>query len=257
MFRKLRFLLLLSAAVGVPYVWSNQELLEQAKGKLAEWREGKHQFDWSTDVDSLWGAGETVAIDTPAFSPAIGASHARPDSEPGSFGFAARPASFEELLRFDITPRWVSTRWPRVSTVPSDTNLVGMRVAVVTGTAIHDVAGSLTYYFDDQQRLMRITLHGETGDDLPLTQFVNSRFNLRSEPALGARTFVARWNGRPMSSLRISHAPVVRADAPRERLRIELELNHPDWKQPLSPASAPPVVEPQKPSNEPFWRRTR
>ena len=103
----------------------------------------------------------------------------------------------------------------------------GLRVALVTGTNIEDVAGSLTYYFDHQQQLRRITFDGLTGDDRKLVNLVSQQFNLRSEPALGAGLYLARWNGQPTGVLRISHAPVIRVQRPHERLEVMLELNKP------------------------------
>jgi hypothetical protein len=102
-----------------------------------------------------------------------------------------------------------------------------LRVALVTGTNVEDVVGSLTYYFDNQQRLRRITFDGLTGDDRQLVNLVARRFNLRPEPALGAGLYIARWNGKPTGVLRITRAPVVRAQRPHERLEVMLELNQP------------------------------
>ena len=46
-------------------------------------------------------------------------------------------------------------RWPRVTTVPQFA-LAGLRVPLVTGTQIDDLAGSLTYYFDRTDQVQRI-----------------------------------------------------------------------------------------------------
>jgi hypothetical protein len=133
----------------------------------------------------------------------------------------------EQILQFEVTPGWIVERWSRVSTIRSDTGLDGMRVALVTGTDFEDIAGSLTYYFDARQQLRRITFDGLTGDDRALVNLIAQRFNLRPEPTLGAGLHVARWNGRPTGVMRISHAPVVRAQRPHERLEVMLELNRP------------------------------
>jgi hypothetical protein len=130
-----------------------------------------------------------------------------------------------EVLRFDITPRWVIDHWGRVSTVHADQQLEGLRVPLVTGTSLDDVAGSLTFYFDGQQRVRRITLHGQTGDERTLVAIGIKHFGLRQEPSLGAGTFINRWNSKPMNALVISHAPIVRMNNPNTRLNIDLELN--------------------------------
>jgi hypothetical protein len=118
-------------------------------------------------------------------------------------------------------------RWSRVSTIRSDTGMDGLRVALVTGTELEDIAGSLTFYYDHQRQLRRITFDGLTGDDRRLVNLVSQQFNLRPEPGLGAGHYVARWNAQPTGILRISHAPVVRAQRPHERLEVMLELNQP------------------------------
>ena len=100
------------------------------------------------------------------------------DASPSTVGTPPSPAfpqplapsggasqSLAEVLRFDVSPRWVTDRWPRVSTVHVQPDLEGLRVPLVTGTMASDLLGSLTYYFDRQQRVRRITLHGHTGDE--------------------------------------------------------------------------------------------
>ena len=65
--------------------------------------------------------------------------------------------SLAEVLRFDVTVAWVMQRWPRVSTGLPYLQLQGYRVPLVTGTTVADLAGSLTYYFNAQQQVQRIT----------------------------------------------------------------------------------------------------
>jgi len=50
----------------------------------------------------------------------------------------------EEVFRFDVTKEWVYGRWPRKSTALAHADLFGVRVPLVTGTNIDDVAGALT-----------------------------------------------------------------------------------------------------------------
>ena len=68
------------------------------------------------------------------------------------------------VFRCDITPPWVMSQWSRVSTGLAELDLHGYRVALISGTREGDLAGSLTYYFNIQQRLQRITFQGSTGD---------------------------------------------------------------------------------------------
>lgn len=218
--KPIRFLVLLGAAVGIPYAWFNQDFAPSVKGKVQEWTTALKQRDWSFGGSAATQPSKTFL---------------RRDKLPGVSFAAADTTSaltggigeLEQTLQFNVTPGWIVQQWSRVSTIRSDTGLDGMRVALVTGTNVEDVAGSLTYYFDDQQQLRRITFDGLTGDDRPLVNLVSQQFNLRPEPALGAGLHVARWNGKPTGVLRIAHAPVVREQRPHERLEVMLELNQP------------------------------
>ena len=104
------------------------------------------------------------------------------------------------MLRFDIAPRWVLEHWPYVATTREEGGLDGLRVPLLTGTRPHDVAGSLTYYFDPQQRVQRIALDGVVGDERHLVSVVTRLFPLQPQPAPGVSLFVATWNGKPTSA---------------------------------------------------------
>jgi hypothetical protein len=218
--KPIRFLVLLGAAVGIPYAWFNQDFAPSVKSKVQEWTTALKQKDWSFGGSSAAEPRQTFL---------------RRDKLPGVSFAAAETTSaltggigeLEQILQFNVTPEWIMQRWSRVSTIRSDTGLDGMRVALVTGTNVEDIAGSLTYHFDGQRQLRRITFNGLTGDDRPLVNLVLQHYKLRPEPALGAGLYVTRWNGKPTGVLRIVHAPVVRAQRPHERLEVMLELNQP------------------------------
>ena len=108
-----------------------------------------------------------------------------------------------EVFRFDVDPQWVINRWSRVSTTMSDLQLEGFRVPLVTGNRLDDVAGSLTYYFDKNKRVQRITFEGHTGDARRLVAMVTGHFGFEEEPALGTILYMRRWNGNPTSVLRV------------------------------------------------------
>jgi len=133
----------------------------------------------------------------------------------------------EEVVRFDIDRQWILQRWSRVSTSLSELTMEGIRVPLVTGTELGDLAGSITYYFDKHSQVQRITLHGTTDDHRKLIAIAQRQFGMRSEPTLGAGLYLARWNGRPTSVMRISLAPVVRSEMARTRLIVKMELNRP------------------------------
>jgi hypothetical protein len=132
-----------------------------------------------------------------------------------------------EALRFDVTAPWVLQRWPRVVTGLPDGDLQGYRVPLVTGTREDDIAGALTYYLSPQQACRRITFSGTAGDPRKLVAHVVGQFGLiqrtSNDPAL--QLYQTRWNGKPVSELRIKPVAVVRADSPHARYEVELTLN--------------------------------
>ncbi len=139
------------------------------------------------------------------------------------------PARLDEILRFDITPEAVVSRWPRVSTGLADLELMGYRVPLVTGAGQADLAGSLTYYFDQHRQLRRIMFKGTTGD-LAALRMVLSRFGMvhrpTNDPAL--MVFEARSpSGQTSGLARIRTAPVIQSTDPLRRYEVHLVVDRP------------------------------
>jgi hypothetical protein len=135
-----------------------------------------------------------------------------------------------EVLRFDISPAWVLQRWPRVSTDLARLQLHGYRVPLVTGTSQSDVAGSLTYYFNPAQQVQHITLRGTTGDPRALISFLSERYGYVRRPNNDPSRLVfesVNSSGKPMGSMIIQSAPVVRADRPYQRYALDLTMDRP------------------------------
>ena len=137
-------------------------------------------------------------------------------------------SDFSEVLRFDISPEWIFSRWSRVTTVTADQALQGFRAPLVTGPRVDDLAGVATYYFGRQGRLQRVTFTGHTGDTRRLVAFLRQNYAFRPEPSLGGGLYLVTWNAEPRSALRVDYAPLVRSDAPHHRYSIKLEINRPD-----------------------------
>jgi hypothetical protein len=103
---------------------------------------------------------------------------------PGTPGApAARPSSVRvqdasRVFDFQVTPEWIVAQWPNVSTGLAQLQLEGYRVPLVTGARRQDLAGSLTYYFNNRQKLQQITFIGSTGDPNPLIGLLAGRFHL-------------------------------------------------------------------------------
>lgn len=156
----------------------------------------------------------------------LGAISADPSATPTLSGYQVK--DLREVMRFDITPEWVISRFSRVSTVLADLSLEGLRVPIVTGIRADDLAGTMTYYFDNSGQLQRLTIHGFTGNPERFSQTMVTYYGLQREPALEAGVYTKRWNGRPTHFMRLTHAPVVYSDAVHQKYTVFLELNQPN-----------------------------
>jgi hypothetical protein len=214
MFKRFAFLLIMVAAIGLPYLAT------------------------STDLLSYFGSSRTSGTDSRAAA-ASGGYLGQPSTHAGApqpVVPGQRPAvendgprDLNEVLRFDGTPGWVLARWPRVTAGLAELDLQGYRVALVTGTGEEDLAGSLTYYFDKDQRVKFITFKGTTGNPRKLIALVTSRYSLKQQPTddPSLALYQMKWNGKPQSELRIRTAHVVRADQPHSRYQVELAMKRP------------------------------
>lgn len=129
------------------------------------------------------------------------------------------------IFRFDLTPQGVSQRWSRVSTGLSDAHLQGYRVPLVTGTADNDLAGSLTYYFDERPRMRRITFLGTTGNPQRLVGFLAKYYGLRQVQSGNPRITVYRARIPIAGSLKVLPAEVLDKHQAATNYRVELTLD--------------------------------
>ena len=132
-----------------------------------------------------------------------------------------------DAFRFNVTTGWILQRWPLASIGLADPRLQGYRVPLVTGTARTDLAGSLTYYFDSQQQVRRITFDGITGDARELVRLMTSRYRFTRRIVADAGQYryeAAHPDGKTMSTLEIRAAQMVRADDPFGRFKVKLIL---------------------------------
>jgi hypothetical protein len=139
--------------------------------------------------------------------------------------------TLDEVLRFDVTTTWVLSKWPRVSANLAELDVQGYRVPLVTGTTDADVAGSLTYYFNQKQRVERITFFGTTGDTRRLVAFLESQYGFKREKTPEPNLYVYQvksWTwGKATSELRMRPASVVRSDVPHSRFEVALLIDRP------------------------------
>jgi hypothetical protein len=167
-----------------------------------------------------------------------------PDAASSAVANLQQAVPLEEALRFDTTPEWVTARWTRVTSVTGDAEHLGLRVALVSGTEPTDVAGSLTYYFDQEHRVQRITLLGVTGDDTQVVAIVCGQFALRPTQTLERGLYYGGDLKSPTSSLRVANLPVMKAEASTARLQIALDLKRADVTRVKSEAELPGKILP-------------
>ncbi len=160
---------------------------------------------------------------TPSARDALRDSANRPAGNPPE-GQPVR--DFGEVFRFDIIPRWIVGRWGSVNRTLANSEFEAFRVPVVTGKAANDLTGSLTYYFDANDVVQRISFLGATYDDKRLVEFMTTKYQLKKEPALGPDLYGVRWSGKLRSALVIDFDPNSTPGQP-PKLLIRFELNRP------------------------------
>ena len=197
-------LVLLAAAFVVPYTLCNQELRSTVAKALAG---GK---------DAAGGAA-TIPTDHAAAADTSATVAPVPPQAPA--------CDIATAIRFDVSPQWVSGTWPRATPV-TNTKYSGLRVPLVTGVMTDDLVGTLTYYFDDQRRLQRITFAGNTADPRRLVSIITDQYGLKPQSTLDAGLYQSKWNGRVISSLHIRQTPAVMAR--RGAYDVQLDLNRAD-----------------------------
>ncbi|MFO0817836.1 MAG: DUF6690 family protein [Pirellulales bacterium] len=223
--RRLLTLLSVIAATLGPYLWNNPDVWAKVTREASAW------------FASLTSGSSSSATPSPLATQFASAPILEDNQlglAPPALGDAAElplagppVADIGELFRFDITPDWVMNRWARVTNVSTANGWQGLRVPVVTGTRVDDLAGSLTYYFDSLRQLQRITFKGSTGDARRVIEWSTTTAGMKREPTLATELYMTRWSGRPTQVLAIQRQPVMRASAAHSRIEVLLELSGP------------------------------
>lgn len=224
MIRRMLFLIMLSAAIGGTMLAFDPAIKKQLTDSWNQVASSRpNATERSTPLAATSTTDELLATPSHTINPTL--------ADRGPTGVQLPPLEgapiydLREVFRFDVSPQWVTSRWARISTVLANTELKGMRTPLVTGTAPDDVAGSLTYYFDQRHQLQRITFHGFTADERRLVALLVNEYECKPLATLDRGLYVSKRSGKPMSGLRITHAPVVRASAPHSQMKIDLEIN--------------------------------
>lgn len=232
MFRRLFFTAaIVGAAVGVPYAASHWSKLKASV--LGTGDASSATFQPASATTANYSVAPQLPEMTPAGVPLGAGTNPQADETP--------MVDLPEAFRWDVTPNWVMSHWPRVSsglplpTVAGTTateNLQGMRVALISGLRMDDVAGSLTYYFNASQKLAKITFSGTTGDPQRLAALLADRYGFKSFASGDPSTieYQIRWNGEAHSKFTIRPAPVVRTSSPYNRYVVQASINDPAVK---------------------------
>lgn len=268
--RGVLFLVVLAVACCLPYYLSQQPTAPQPgqPPRVASWWDSM----WSSSVDDRlpvpsaspvpgrsayraqpqWGsyqrpAGQQPPGTTPGYPSAApsgqvvatpwvpvqpGRPPAGPYGSPGAVA-AAPPIDLARLVRFDVTPGFVMQHWQRVSTEIWDGDLSGLRVPLISGTQAHDLAGSLTYYFDKQQILQRVAFQGTTGDPRRI-QALASQFGLEPQAAYGGLLFTKKSRRQTTDLIRVRPTTVSTSSSPFQRYEVAFELNRPGSNRSIS-----------------------
>jgi hypothetical protein len=224
MLRKLFLPTALTAAIGGPY------LLSEA-----------NKTDWSklvnsVELPSFTASKESSEEGDPLLKEVLGngndgAETTTPEGLPDPTPQAA-PVDLAEVLSFGVTPNWVMATWPRLSARLGTLELQGYRVPYYSGDRRDDVAGALTYYFDQHQVLKRITFLGRTGDATKIVAVASGLHGLERHPTTQPllTLYQAMENGRPRGQLWIRPARVVQGDNASQTFEIRLTVDRPSEK---------------------------
>jgi hypothetical protein len=243
MARSLALPTLLVAAVSAPYVATNAP--EWKQKWMSPTAPPAATSNPPASVPAWPGAGKLALGQPPSSYPST-----PPAGQPGTL---ARPAavvaslegaptySLAEVLRLDVTKEWVYQRWTRKSTALAEIDLFGIRVPLVTGTQLHDLAGSLTYFFTPDGRVQRVSFRGRTGDTTQIVALVTQRyaFQWQTPTAAGEQLLQVRNGEDILCELRTRPAPVLWTNSPNNSFSVNLELQNPATARPLAPILPP------------------
>ncbi|MGQ9505193.1 MAG: DUF6690 family protein [Thermogutta sp.] len=186
---------------------------------------------WLADGVARVLSGESIVVAL-GIKPAAGPQGKAAEGDGGNGDLELPPVDFAEVFRFDITPDWIVTRWPRVTASLSAIQLQGYRVPLVTGIAEDDLAGTVTYYFNSARQLQRITFEGTTGAPNRLLFFLSTYYGFVYRPTNnpGVYLFVVPEEGsrgETHSYVWIRPAAVFQTQERHQRFAVSLVIERP------------------------------
>ena len=252
MLRKVSLAAILAGAVGVPYaVWNGDQAMDLTSGWFSNDADTGSETDDAQTITPAAHSSSGYSLspsgaqfyDPTAYKSVPYATDGAPATgevahHPGATITGPTMTILAGVLRLDVSHAWVTQRFTRVTTTLADTSYDGLRVPLVSGTTAADVTGSLTYYFDRQQQLQRITFHGTTGDTTQLVALLTQYMEFEKQDCLGGELYTRSYLGQTTSVCRIRPASVLRSESTNSRYEILLELNRDQWKSNLSETAA-------------------
>lgn len=214
---------LLGASIGVPYAVSRMS------------PSGESVKTSGVGSSSSWfgSSGSSARLNSLALPSLVGGANTN-DNQATLEG--AQYYRLDQVLRFDLTRDWVYSNWARKSTGLSDPQMFGIRVPLVTGTDMTDLAGSLTYYFNREGQVQHISFHGRTADTTKLVQFLIRTYKLAPvEAPAGEKWYQVKRGSLVLSQLRTWPESVLWSTSPHGSIVVELELERPGSSRSLVP----------------------
>jgi len=225
-------MLLLAASVGVPYLSTQWETL------------AKHLPDAPSaagEAAKKPAAGDSEQLVDVSHEPAATAAEppAVPIVQPEK-STRQPPMDLNQVFDFGVTPAWVLGNWPRVSTKLADIEQLGHRVPLVSGTRPDDLAGSLTYLFNTEHELQRISFQGSTADGRRLIALLERKFGFKRQLTTDPNLYLYQvmWSGKPKGQCWFHPSDVVVADQRYSTFHVRLTIDRPSDYSAHAPAKA-------------------
>ncbi|TWT99526.1 hypothetical protein Pla108_04680 [Botrimarina colliarenosi] len=223
---------LLGAAVGGPYV-------------VSQANNGDWQNPWGAPQAAPPAAEQPIAQGSPPAGFATRPPNLQGPMGPGSEIYES-PASLvgpvgtplEQAMDWSVDKNWVYHNWARKSTGLADPTLFGVRVPLVTGSGMTDVAGSLTYYFDGAGVLQKMSLYGRTADTSRLVHLATTRFGMQAAAGSpGDQVFQAVESKKLRGHLRTRPEGTLWATSPHSSFAIEMQVTRPGSPYVVTPTT--------------------
>lgn len=139
--------------------------------------------------------------------------------------------NFAEVIRLDANSAWVKSRWDRISVFSTGDGLTAFRCDLVTGVNQGDLHGCLSYFFDRQDKVARISFRGWCGDPTPIRNFATTMWQLEPKNGQSSSVFLARSWRITRGALILQNAPIIRRDQPQEQVAVFFEVAAPDFRE--------------------------